>query len=57
MPINVNGSLWSAAKTGTREIQEEKDGGHESKGDSSLARAVHVGNPIRKEEINTGSRY
>ena len=26
-------------------IQEEKDGGHGSKGDSSLARATHVGNP------------
>jgi hypothetical protein len=31
----------------------EKDGGHESKGDSSLAQATHVGNPIREEEINT----
>ena len=36
-------------------IQEEKDGGHGSKGDSSLARATHVDNPIREEEINTGA--
>lgn len=39
-------------------IQEEKDGGHGSKGDSSLAWATHVGNPFeRKKSIQGLPRY
>ena len=56
MSFNVTGSLWTATKMpGTSNNTEEKDGGHGSKGDSSLARATHVDNPIREEEINTGA--